>query len=265
MDDEDFRILLDFMALSFPGYRKVRKGVKKRVVRRMEALGIPSVMDYLELARQDKEEYHCLRLLMTVSISRFFRDEMLWQQFSGQVMPELADTRSSSVTIWCAGCARGEEPYTLAMVWKLRGQNLPHLPPLKLVATDINPDYLAMAKQGEYRQNSLKSVPPEIWKTCFEPIPRSKGFRVKPAFKKRIDWRVHDLHDDPPDKRFDIIFLRNSILMYCNDELKAWVFRRIVSSLANRGFLIKGAHEQLPREAREFQSYFDSPYIFRKT
>ncbi len=257
-------MLLDLMDLSFPGYRKVRKGVKKRVVRRMEELGIRSFMRYLELARQDKEEHHCLRLLMTVSISRFFRDEMLWKRFSGQVMPELAATRSSRVTIWCAGCARGEEAYTLIMVWNLLGQKLPHLPPLKLVATDINPDYLAMAKRGEYRRNSLKNVPPEIWETCFEPIPRSKWFRVKPALKKGIDWRVHDLHGDPPDERFDIIFLRNSILMYCNEGLKAGVFQRIVSSLANRGFLIKGSHEHLPREAREFQPCFDSPYIFRK-
>ncbi|MCP4119707.1 MAG: hypothetical protein GY737_30755 [Desulfobacteraceae bacterium] len=264
MDDRDFRILLDFMDLSFPGYRKVRKGIKKRVVRRMEKLGIPSVTGYLERARQDEEEYHCLRLLMTVSISRFFRDEMLWKRFTTQIMPELAETRSSRVTIWCAGCARGEEAYTLTMAWKLPGLNLPRLPPLKLVATDINPDYLAMAKTGEYRRNSLKNVPPEIWDTCFEPIPGSKWFRVKPALKKGIDWRVHDLHDDPPDERFDIIFLRNSILMYCNEELKTRVFRRIVSTLVSGGFLIKGAHEQLPRKAREFQPCFGSPYIFRK-
>ncbi|MBI9092097.1 MAG: hypothetical protein JEZ12_23035 [Desulfobacterium sp.] len=86
-----------------------------------------------------------------------------------------------------------------------------------------------------------------------------------PGYRKGIDWRVHDLHGDPPDERFDIIFLRNSILMYCNEELKARVFQRIISSLANEGFLIKGSHEQLPREALKFQPCFDSPYIFRKT
>ena len=114
MNDESFAKLLEYFNLSWSGYRKVRKGVKKRIVRHMQSVGVTGIQAYLSLLDRDREiKKHCEKL-MTVSISRFFRDKHLWQALEREIMPGLFSTMPDSepFRVWSCGCARGEEAYS---------------------------------------------------------------------------------------------------------------------------------------------------------
>ena len=118
MDDEQFRQLLDFFELSWSGYRKVRKGVKKRVNRHMQSLGCRRTSYYLQLLREQPTCRRDCEQLMTVSISRFFRDRQLWTFLESNFLPEIAAGTSEPVAIWSAGCASGEEVYSFKIIWE---------------------------------------------------------------------------------------------------------------------------------------------------
>lgn len=111
MEDPEFRMLLGHLGLSWPGFRKVRKGVKKRVRRHMVKLNCSDVEEYLlELDRSIEVRRQCERL-MTVSISRFFRDKGMWAVLGEEILRGLMNTHLEKISIWSAGCASGEEVY----------------------------------------------------------------------------------------------------------------------------------------------------------
>jgi len=117
MNDQQFRQLLYRYQFSWEGYRKVRKSVKKRVQRYMTAMGCHTIEDFPdELDKNNDARDHCERL-MTVSISRFFRDRALWQGLKDQILPEFMNIGKNKVRFWSAGCACGEEVYSFKIIW----------------------------------------------------------------------------------------------------------------------------------------------------
>jgi chemotaxis methyl-accepting protein methylase len=118
MNDEQFRQLLDYFQYSWAGYRKVRKGVKKRISRHMQELQCSNIAPYLNLIEvDDKLRLECERR-MTVSISRFFRDRKLWLDLESEILPRLIESEKENLKVWSAGCARGEEIYSFKLVWE---------------------------------------------------------------------------------------------------------------------------------------------------
>lgn len=117
MNDRHFKKLLDAFQLSWPGYFKVRKGVKKRIPRHMQLLDCRHVDQYPRLLAADLEVRNECRRLLTVSISRLFRDSGVWQVIAGDIIPELVAGGGPVVRVWSAGCARGEEIYSFKILW----------------------------------------------------------------------------------------------------------------------------------------------------
>jgi len=116
MDDREFGRLLEFLGLSRQGYRKVRKGVKKRVGRHMRSLGCRSLQQYLKQLERRAEVRSQCALALAVPISRFFRDRVLWDILENRILPELVEIGKSSIKVWSAGCACGEEVYSLKIL-----------------------------------------------------------------------------------------------------------------------------------------------------
>ena len=246
MDDPQFRQLLQYFGLSWRGYRKVRTGVKKRVSRHMHHLGCPDVAVYLlELDRSDKVRHEC-ELLMTVSISRFFRDRKLWEVLQTEILPGLIEKYVEKIRVWSAGCASGEEVYSLKILWDGLAASNSHLPELEITATDINPIYLKRARAGVYPSSSLKELPERLRPVYFRAQADGKLYAVRTSMKKGVIWQIRPLLSDPPDSQFDLIFLRNNLLTYCLDEFKKPALGRVISHLSTGGFLIIGSHEKLP-------------------
>ena len=264
MDDQQFRQLLNYFGLSWDGYRKVRKGVKKRICRHIHELGCPTVQAYLSVLDQNKDaRQHCERL-MTVSISRFFRDRGLWQTLENEILPAIIKENPRRVKVWAAGCACGEEVYSLKVLWHALGRRFQHLPELEIWATDMNPVYLNRARTGIYPRSSLKEVPETFRALYFKPGPKERTYAVAEDLKNGIMWGDYNLLLDPPGTNFRLIFLRNSLLTYYEDELKVFTFHKVVGSLAQGGFLIIGANEKIPPGVRGLLPLGHHPCIFQK-
>ncbi|MBW1709723.1 MAG: protein-glutamate O-methyltransferase CheR [Deltaproteobacteria bacterium] len=264
MDDIQFRKLLETLDLSWEGYRKVRKGVKKRLRRYIKKQGYSNFDTYMqEIHLNPRLKAECLRL-MTVSISRFFRDQNLWQILEKEVFPALLKKEKDRIEIWSAGCACGEEVYSLTIVLKRFEDIFKTLPDFEILATDLNPVYLEKARIGVYPKSSLKETPPEWLGRYFEPLAQGNLFRIASFLRQNVTWKAHDLLSDPGQTTFDIIFLRNNLLTYYQEALKIPALCAIIDRLAPNGFLIIGSHEKLPPATPPLKAFKGHRYIFQK-
>ena len=264
MDDQQFHQLLQYLHLSWPGYRKVRKGVKKRIRRHMRRLKCPGIGEYLiELERSKEARDECDRL-MTVPISRFFRDKALWEILQEKILPGLIREQTEKIPVWSAGCASGEEVYSLKIIYESLHTSDYHSPKLMITATDMNPACLERARDGSYPASSLKELPERFRSMYFESKTGKKGYNIKAFLKKDIIWRTHNLLGGIPGSRFQIIFLRNCLLTYYHDEIKISALKKVLTCLAPGGFLIIGSHEILPFETSELHHYGPLSYVFNR-
>ena len=265
MDDNYFRQLLTRLGLSWQGYAKVRKGVKKRIDRHMQELRFPAMDDYLQ-ALSDPEVLKKVERLMSVSISRFFRDQELWRALEEEIIPDITARHGKKIHAWSAGCALGQEAYSLAIKWDMLKKKCSGLPELLIRATDINPEYIGKAMAGAYRRSSLKGLSDEIRSVYFHACENLETYCVAAYLKKYVAWEVHDLlKEPPPEERFQIIFLRNSLFTYYREESISTVFPNILDSLDDGGFFIIGSRERLPFQTDTLSPFKGSSYIFQKT
>jgi len=267
MDDESFRQILQFFNFSWHGYRKVRKGVKKRIARHMQERGCRNTSDYLLLLEADGDASKKARELLTVSVSRFFRDLRLWEVMSDFTIPKLVQEIDLEgrlpVRVWSAGCSCGEEVYTLKILWHQMEKRLSRMPPVEIWATDSNPEVLERARIGIYRLSSLRNLSPSTLKCYFTPL--SNGFAIREELKGGIHWTLHDfVSESPPRMTFDIIFLRNNLLTYYEPPVKVRVFFEIMKALSADGFLVVGNNEELPTEAVPLKRCSEYRCIFKK-
>ena len=263
MDDPQFRQLLNRLGLSWEGYRKVRKGVKKRISRHVQQVGCRTVEEYCIALEGNEELRKACELLMSVSISRFFRDRRLWEILENQILPAIIEGKREDIKVWSAGCGCGEEVYSLKILWDRSQRSLEGMPGLTILATDMNPVYLDKAQAGVYPFSSLKAIPEELRSAYFETCSKGCFYKVSPCLKENIVWRVHNLLSDPPGTGFQLIFLRNNLLTYYQDALKVPAFLKVIDSLAPGGFLVIGAHEKLPPVTADLSS-FGHPCIFQR-
>ena len=265
MDDESFHKILDHFNLSRKGYLKVRKGVKKRLSRHMQQLSCINVDSYITVLSQAPVIENECRLHLTVSISRFFRDKRLWDLLENQILPQTLSTSEGVFRVWSCGCARGEEAYSFKMVWNHLLRVHPNLPELELWATDINPAYIEMARNGVYGISSLKELPQQFIEGYFDKVPGKKRYILNPFLKQGIRFDRHDIvNQAPPDSRFNLIFLRNSLLTYYRPPEKERSLEAILRVIAPGGILITGSHEKLPNGFGYIRSSRDHPWIYFK-
>lgn len=266
MNDRHFKKLLDAMQLSWSGYFKVRKGVKKRILRHMQLLECRHIDQYLQVVAADLEVRQECRRLLTVSISRLFRDRELWQVIAKDMIPELQSRETPVIKVWSAGCARGEEIYSFKILWHAAADRPDAVPRLEAWATDMNPRYLEAAREAVYSASSLREFPEELRGRYLEPVAGQKSRLTLPGFVRRdIQWKLSDLlHDDPPRNDFDLIFLRNNVLTYYQEALQAAVLKKVQGSLAPGGYLVIGAKEKLPGTVRDLGPHFGRTDLFGK-
>ena len=264
MDDSQFRRVLDYFSLSWKGYRRVRKGVKKRLARYMQDLALREMEAFLSALDKDPGQRAEVERLLSVSISRFFRDRELWRAMGESVLPEIVSAKPPKVKVWSAGCARGEEVYSFRILWEEWKKDMDRPPELELWATDLNPEYLSQAQKGIYSSASLKEVPEEWRKNYFSPVEGNR-WGVADSLKAGIRWRVHHLVCHvPPMKDFQVIFLRNNLLTYYQDETKKYALAKIIQVLSSHGFLLIGSHEKIPKSFSGVEPTLHHTAIYQK-
>lgn len=238
------------LGLRSAGYRNVGRQVEKRIGRRVAELELPDFAAYRARLEADPEEWQVLNGLCGVTISRFYRDRRVWDALRAEVLPMAAEAALAAgepeLHCWSLGCASGEEPYTLSIVWGVAlAQRYPTLR-LRVVATDFDERVLARARAAEYEAGSLRELPEGWREQAFER--HADLFRLRERFRACVDLRREDVRVAVPEERFRVIFCRNLVFTYFDQDLAGQTLRRLLTRLADGGFLVVGRQERLPSD-----------------
>ena len=250
----------------WPGFRKVRKQVCKRINRRLRELGLADVKAYRDYLGGHREEWSVLDSFCRISISRFYRDRGVFDYLRDEVLPRLAATAHASANdnVWCwsAGCASGEEVYTLKIIWKLCvGCRFPDVA-LRVIATDSDSNILDRARRGCYPTSSLKDIPKDWLTAAFTKA--GELFCVKPDFREGVEFICQDIRQETPDGLFHMVLCRRLVFTYFDDALQQDMLRRILAKLVSGGILVTGKQERLLIEPLELQPYQRKMGIYQK-
>jgi chemotaxis protein methyltransferase CheR len=201
---------------------------------------------------------------MTTNETFFFRDRVPFDQFRDVMVQTFLNSRLSKrrIRIWCAGCSTGQEPYSLAMVV----DGLPHLIgwTVEIVASDINSEVIARAKEGIYNQFEVqRGLPIQMLVKHLQQ--EGNEWRISEAIKRRVQFRVFNLLDAFAGLGpFDIIFCRN-VLIYFDQKTKQDVMDRLSRSLADDGYLVLGSAETVLGLGKSFTPMESARGIYRKS
>jgi chemotaxis protein methyltransferase CheR len=253
------------LRLRWPGFRKVRRQVCRRIDRRLRELGLPGIDAYRANLEANPQEWARLDELCHVTISRFYRDRSVFDFLQQAVLPPLASCaaeRGTPLEAWSAGCASGEEAYTVALIWRLTlARDFPAAT-LHVLATDVDEAMLRRARAAEYPASGLRELPP-TWRE--EAFVREDGrFRLRPEYRRSVTLGRHDLRDAPPSGPFDLVLCRNAAFTYFELELQQRVASGLAACLRPMGGLVVGAHERLPDGSGGFQPWSASLGVYRR-
>jgi len=254
------------LGLAWAGLRRHRRQVCRRIEGRMRELGLDHPDAYRGHLESHAAEWSALAALCTVTVSRFHRDRAVFEALGSTVLPALAQDAAARgagrLECWSAGCASGEEPYTLAILWKSAlAARFPRLE-LRVLATDIDVELLARAGTGCYKASSLREVPAAWLGQAFER--RGDLYCVRAEFREGVELERQDLAADVPRRGLDLVLCRNLAFTYFAPERAARTLDRIAARLRPGGALVVGLHEKLPGAAAGFEPWPGCRSIFRR-
>jgi chemotaxis protein methyltransferase CheR len=236
------------LRLRWPGFRKVRRQVCRRISRRIAELELDGIKAYRARLEADPAEWAVLDGLCRVTISRFWRDRGVFEALRDEVLPALGPR----VVAWSAGCASGEEPYSLVLAADEADVRL------RVLATDVDPVLLERGRRARYQESSLRELPPELRQRAFS------DDRLKAEYRARVEFALHDLRAGAPDGPFDLVLCRNVLFTYFEEEFQHEVGRSLAASLRPGGALVVGAHETLPEVFGGLEPWSATHGVYRR-
>jgi chemotaxis protein methyltransferase CheR len=254
-------ILRSTQSFDLDGYKVLT--MKRRLAARVRAAGYIDLEAYIALLRQNDSEQKRLLAALSVHVSQFFRNPSAFALLGKEVLPVLfsqARKSRSKMRIWSVGCAYGEEAYTLALICEelLQRGDL-----LAIIATDLSPDALKVAKKGVFPQERLRAVSPELKDRWF--IAEGESYRLSDRIRERVQFFRHDILKEQPFYRVDLILCRN-LLIYFSREQQRQILERLAATLKPGGFLMLGRAETLPPVCRGLFSCIDpAERLYRRT
>jgi two-component system CheB/CheR fusion protein len=265
-DDPTFEAVLAYLkearGFDFTGYK--RSSLIRRVSRRMTQVDIADYGDYLDFLQVHPDEFTELFNTILINVTDFFRDADAWEYLAQEILPRVMAGRpgGTPLRVWSAGCASGEEAYTLAMVLAEALGPERFRRRVKIYATDVDGEALVHARQAVYTERELEGVPPELVTKYFEP--HQGRFAFRKDLRRTVIFGRNDLVQDAPISRIDLLVCRNT-LMYFNQETQAKILSRFHFALTPRGVLFLGKAEMLLSHSRLFDPIDLKRRIFRKT
>jgi two-component system CheB/CheR fusion protein len=252
--DVPLHALLDYLKRSrgfdFSGYK--RTSLERRIRKRMQEVGVSEYPDYLDHLEVHQDEFPALFDTILINVTGFFRDPAAWEFFGDQVLPQLLAGLNADdpIRVWCAGCASGEETYTMAMVLaEALGEDV-YMRRVKIYATEVDEPALNQARQATYPAKAVEPVPPRLLERYFERADGRYSFRKD--MRRTVIFGRNDLTQDAPISRIDILTCRNT-LMYFNAETQAHILKRFHFALNPWGYLFLGKAEMLITHPDLFQ------------
>ncbi len=240
--------------------------LRRRISVRMRARSAKSCADYAGILDSDGTEYDRLIQTLTINVTRFFRNPETFAAVASRVIPELWQTKSPLIRVWSAGCATGEEPYSLAVLFRehaLSVGDTAGLSRLRIVATDVDREALSIASRGQFPDAALVDTPPSVADRYF-PLENSAR-TVTSEIRNLVSFEPHDLLEGTgPGGRHHLIICRN-VIIYFTRETQEKLFERFHELLLPGGFLVLGKVETLLGKSRErFAPVSSRGRIFRR-
>lgn len=241
--------------------------LRRRVIVGMQDANVKSFLDYLGFLNKNPDKYNDLVDRITINVSEFFRNPDTFDLVCEKVIPEIVQAKQKSgsrkIRIWSAGCATGEEPYSLAILLKETLAGMKIEMDINIFATDIDRDALERAGEGHfYKKNlaTLKGYPINVY---FEKKGKDQ-FSIRSEIKKMIKFMHHNMISDEPIPRIDLIFCRN-VIIYFNRELQRKVYDNFYHALVPGGFLVAGKTESvMDIKETQFEVFNLNERILRK-
>jgi len=243
----EFEGLLEYIKRSrgfdFTGYK--RPGLMRRIQRRMQTVGVAEYPEYTDYLEVHPDEFTHLFNTILINVTGFFRDPETWDYLQGELLPKMLGGSKDGYEpfrCWSAGCATGEESYTLAMVL------LEALGPqafeqrVKIFATDVDEEALAIARAASYTEQQVEGVPKPLLEKYFHRAGDRYVFHKD--FRRAVIFGRHDLLQDAPISRIDLLLCRNA-LMYFNTEAQGRCMERFHFALNDGGVMVLGKAEML--------------------
>jgi chemotaxis protein methyltransferase CheR len=240
--------------------------VCRRIARRIAQLDLPDAAAYRARLESDPGEWAALDGCCRVSISRFWRDRDVFEALARELLPELARRaaarRATALRAWSAGCASGEEPYSLVLAWELEARALAPGLELRVVATDADPVLVERARHAVYPPGSLRELPAAWRAEAFEPAEGS--LRLATRFRESVELRCEDLRERMPDGAFDLVLCRNLAFTYFDDVLQRTALAGLLERVVAGGALVVGRRERLPEGDWPLAPWPGARGVFRK-
>ena len=251
--DLDFENLLEYLKINrgfdFSGYK--RSTLMRRVIKEMETLNIDSFVNYQDYLEVHPDEFKNLFNTILINVTAFFRDSSAWEYLAKKIIPNIIKNKQQDEQIrcWSAGCASGQEAYTLAMVLsEILGME-EFRRRVKIYATDVDEEALFQARQASYSAKNIIEVPLELRDKYFDLV--NKNYVFRQDLRRCVIFGRHDLLQDAPISRLDLLICRNT-LMYFNSETQGKIINRFHFALNDHGYLFLGKAEMLVMHSNLF-------------
>jgi two-component system CheB/CheR fusion protein len=260
---EEFAAILQLLGKEYGlDFRLYKKGtLQRRTERRIDLLHISGWQAYLDHLRKEPKELAALYRDLLIGVTHFFRDQEVWDYLEKEGLPQLIAKRNddSPFRIWVAGCATGEEAYSVAMLLIEQLGRAGHPPKLQVYGTDINRDAVAFARNGLYPSTIAGDVSPERLQRFF--TQEGGDFRIKQEVRDSVTFAVHNLLADPPFSKLDVVSCRN-LLIYLEPNAQDRLLELFHFALRVGGMLILGNSETTSRQADLFEALSKKHRIF---
>ncbi|HEY7638758.1 MAG TPA: CheR family methyltransferase [Steroidobacteraceae bacterium] len=263
--DEDLlrRILAHLRVRTGHDFSKYKRStVLRRIARRMQVTRTDELLQYYEALRENPDEAHALLSDLLISVTTFFRDSESFDELQSSVISQLfSSVETESVRVWVAGCATGEEAYSVAIMLLEEASRHEHRPAIQVFGSDLDGRALTTAREGRYPAAIETDVSEDRLRRFF--TREADMYRVRQEVRDIVLFAAHDLCKDPPFSHVDLISCRN-VLIYLDRDLQEQVCGTFHYALNPGGYLMLGASESaehppglfrmLDRNARVYQS-----------
>ena len=251
--DLDFENLLQYLRINrgfdFTGYK--RSTLMRRVTKQMETLNIDSFGNYQDYLEVHPDEFKNLFNTILINVTAFFRDSSAWDYLAKEIIPNIIKNKPKDglIRFWSAGCASGQEAYTLAIiVAEILGVE-EFRQRVKIYATDVDEEALTQARQASYSAKNIIEIPLGLRDKYFDIV--NKNYIFRQDLRRCVIFGRHDLLQDAPISRLDLLICRNT-LMYFNSEIQGKIINRFHFALNDHGYLFLGKAEMLVMHSNLF-------------
>ena len=250
---QEFENLLSYLKASrgfdFTAYK--RSSLMRRTLVRMQNIGVSGFANYQDYLQVDPEEFTRLFNTILINVTGFFRDPPAWEYVADSILPGLIGPpeATNQIRVWSAGCASGEEAYTIAMLLAEQLGVEQFRERVKIYATDVDEEALNEARVASYDERSTKEVPSELLRKYFEP--QNGRLVFSKELRRSVIFGRHDLIQDAPISRVNLLICRNC-MMYFNAETQTRILSRFQFALLPGGVLFLGRAETLLSRAPVF-------------